>query len=152
MTPDERDSVEDAEDIPEAGVHDRRRAATLLRRLTSRARHHQLETLRKQRQAMFEKLHEIPSRMQKLTNQVRLLLELVDDYWEGRYRKVRWFSLGVAVAAALYFLSPTDLIPDTLPGIGHLDDVIVMALALRVLRKELRSYCEFKGKDPDAYF
>ncbi|MBK9001119.1 MAG: DUF1232 domain-containing protein [Myxococcales bacterium] len=131
---------------------DRFRALALLRRLTSHVRHRQLARLHEQRQAMFGKLREIPARMQKLTNQVRLLLDLVDDYWEGRYREVRWYSLAIAVAAALYFLSPSDLIPDTLPGIGHIDDVLIMALALRLLRRELAAYCRFKGLEPSEYF
>ncbi|GMV19631.1 MAG: DUF1232 domain-containing protein [Polyangiaceae bacterium] len=128
------------------------RALGLLRRLTSHVRHRQLARLHEQRQAMIGKLREIPARMQKLTNQVRLLLDLVDDYWEGRYREVRWYSLAIAVAAALYFLSPSDLIPDTLPGIGHIDDVLIMALALRLLRRELAAYCRFKGLEPSEYF
>lgn len=101
---------------------------------------------------MFDKLREIPDRMQKLTNQVRLMLDLVDDYWAGRYREVRWYSLALAVAAALYFLSPSDLIPDALPGVGHLDDMLVIALALRLLRRELAAYCRFKQLDPAEYF
>lgn len=145
-------SEDAADDAPHSTVQDRFRAAALLRRLTSHLRHRQLARLHDQRQAVFDKLREIPKRMQKLTNQVRLLLDLVDDYWSGHYREVRWYSLGVAVAAALYFLSPSDLIPDALPGIGHLDDVLVMALALRLLRRELTAYCRFKGLDPAQYF
>ena len=37
----------------------------------------------------------------------------------------------VLVAAGLYVLSPIDLIPEFLPVIGPLDDVVVVALALR---------------------
>lgn len=151
-TIDDLDDAEDAKDAPEAPTDDRRRVLALLRRLTSHVRHRQLESLRRQRQAVFVKLREIPDRMQKLTNQVRLMLDLVDDYWEGRYREVRWYSLGIAVAAALYFLSPSDLIPDTLPGIGHIDDMLVMALALRLLKRELTAYCRFKQLEPADYF
>ena len=136
----------------EPGGTNRVRALALLRRLTSHVRHRQLARLHEQRQAMFGKLREIPARMQKLTNQVRLLLDLVDDYWDGRYREVRWYSLAIAVAAALYFLSPSDLIPDALPGVGHLDDVLIMALALRLLKRELTAYCRFKGLEPSEYF
>lgn len=139
------------DDAPESSGRDRRKAVALLRKLTLHVRHRQLARLREQRQAVFGKLREIPDRMQKLANQVRLMLDLVDDYWDGRYRDVRWYSLAIAVAAALYFLSPSDLIPDALPGVGHLDDVLIMAIALRALRKELRAYCQFRGLDPEEY-
>ena len=39
--------------------------------------------------------------------------------------------------AALWVLSPVDLIPEFLPVIGPLDDVIVVALALRYAARQL---------------
>jgi uncharacterized membrane protein YkvA (DUF1232 family) len=35
------------------------------------------------------------------------------------------------IALLAYLSSPIDLIPDFLPGVGHLDDAVVVALALR---------------------
>jgi uncharacterized membrane protein YkvA (DUF1232 family) len=131
---------------------DDKRILAILRRATRNLRHRQLDRLHESRQMVFEKLREIPDRMQKLTNRVRLLLDLVDDYWAGRYRRVRWYTLAVAVAAALYFISPTDLIPDAIPGIGQLDDVLAVAIALRLIRADLVAYCEFRGLDPAEYF
>lgn len=44
----------------------------------------------------------------------------------------------VAVAvAALWMLSPIDLIPEFLPVIGPLDDVVVVALALRYAARQM---------------
>jgi uncharacterized membrane protein YkvA (DUF1232 family) len=37
------------------------------------------------------------------------------------------------VALAGYLVLPVDLIPDFLPGIGHIDDVLVLAYALRAI-------------------
>jgi uncharacterized membrane protein YkvA (DUF1232 family) len=37
------------------------------------------------------------------------------------------------VALAGYLALPVDLIPDFLPGIGHVDDVLVLAFALRAI-------------------
>jgi len=91
------------------------RAAHALEHFTERRRAAQLERLRSSREAVLEKLREIPDRMQKLVNQIHLLLDLADDYASGRYRAVSWLALGVAVVAALFFLSPADVIPDWLP-------------------------------------
>jgi len=128
------------------------RASEALRGFTAARRRKHLERLQASRAALFDKLREIPERMQKLANQVRLLVELVDDYWAGRYRDVSWYSLAVATLGALYFLSPNDIVPDFLPFLGQLDDVAVMAIALQFLKRDLRRYCEFRALDAAAYF
>lgn len=141
-------------DSPPHGIRARLKHGALeaLRRVTEKRRQIQIEQLRAGREKVISKLREIPDRMQKLANQMRLLLDLVDDYWQGRYRHVPWYSMGVAVLAALYFLSPNDLVPDYLPIVGQLDDVAAIAIALRVLRQDLRKYCEFRRLNPADYF
>ncbi len=39
-----------------------------------------------------------------------------------------WVAKAVLLAAVAYLVSPVDLIPDVVPVIGHLDDVIVVGL------------------------
>jgi uncharacterized membrane protein YkvA (DUF1232 family) len=45
--------------------------------------------------------------------------------------RVPWRAKAAVVAAGLWVLSPIDLLPEFLPVIGPLDDVVVVALALR---------------------
>ena len=47
-----------------------------------------------------------------------------------------WLKLGTALIA-LYLLSPVDLIPDALPVIGWVDDLVLVPLAIRWLLKRL---------------
>jgi uncharacterized membrane protein YkvA (DUF1232 family) len=47
-----------------------------------------------------------------------------------------WLKLGTALLA-LYVLSPIDLIPDVLPFVGVLDDIVLVPLAVRWLLKRL---------------
>jgi uncharacterized membrane protein YkvA (DUF1232 family) len=126
--------------------------ASLFRRLTRKLRRRQLDKLMASRQELFDRMRSIPDRMRKLTRQLELLIDLADDYSSGRYREVRWHTLAIAVAAALYFVSPADVIPDHLPGIGQLDDIVVIAIALRTIRKDLRKYAAWRGHEPDDYF
>ena len=48
----------------------------------------------------------------------------------------RWLKWGVA-GIALYVLSPIDLIPDVLPVIGLVDDLVLVPLAIRWLLQRL---------------
>ncbi len=47
-----------------------------------------------------------------------------------------WLKAGTAMIA-LYLISPIDLIPDALPIIGVLDDMVIVPLAIRALLKRL---------------
>ena len=61
-----------------------------------------------------------------LVKQARLAWRLLRD---GRVSG--WVKM-VPFAALIYFLSPIDLIPDlALPGLGEIDDVVVILLALK---------------------
>ena len=58
----------------------------------------------------------------------------------------------VRIDVAVEYLSRTDdLIPDATPGIGYLDDAIVIELAHRMLERELEDYADFcRFRDAEA--
>ena len=45
--------------------------------------------------------------------------------------------------ALAYFVEPDDLIPDHIPGLGFLDDAIMIELLVRELRHEIEAYRDF---------
>jgi uncharacterized membrane protein YkvA (DUF1232 family) len=51
-------------------------------------------------------------------------------YLAGRDPRVPWYAKALALATAAYALSPIDLIPDFIPILGYLDDVIILPLAI----------------------
>jgi uncharacterized membrane protein YkvA (DUF1232 family) len=51
----------------------------------------------------------------------------------GVPRSARWTVLGLA----LYLASPIDLVPDFLPVVGYLDDVLIVLLVLRHIRRRI---------------
>lgn len=54
----------------------------------------------------------------------------------GHPRAPGWLKLGAALIA-LYLVSPVDVIPDVLPVIGVVDDLVLIPLAIRWLLKRL---------------
>jgi len=48
----------------------------------------------------------------------------------ARDPRVPWYAKVVAAATAAYALSPIDLIPDFIPVIGYLDDLVIVPLGI----------------------
>jgi uncharacterized membrane protein YkvA (DUF1232 family) len=51
-------------------------------------------------------------------------------YFAARDPRTPWYARGLAAAVAAYALSPVDLIPDFIPVIGYVDDLIIVPLGL----------------------
>ncbi len=99
-----------------------------------------------------ETMGDIPRDMHRVASQTELVLELIDDFRDGTYREIPWRKMALLVGAALYAINPADVIPNAIPLIGTMDDLAVVALVTRLLKKDLKAYCEFKGYPVDDYF
>jgi uncharacterized membrane protein YkvA (DUF1232 family) len=53
-------------------------------------------------------------------------------YVAARDPRVPWYAKAVAGLVAAYALSPIDLIPDFVPILGYLDDLIIVPLGIRL--------------------
>ena len=73
-------------------------------------------------------------------------------YLAARDPRVPWYAKVAALAVAAYALSPIDLIPDFIPVIGYLDDVVIVPagilLAVKLIPAELMS--EFRDAAASA--
>jgi uncharacterized membrane protein YkvA (DUF1232 family) len=70
---------------------------------------------------------------------LELLVQMVQDEDYAIPMSVRKKVLG----ALAYFAQPADLIPDSIPGLGFLDDAIMVELISQDLRNELWGYARF---------
>lgn len=51
-------------------------------------------------------------------------------YYAGRDPRVPWYAKAMAMGTAAYALSPLDLIPDFVPILGYLDDLIILPICV----------------------
>ena len=51
-------------------------------------------------------------------------------YLAARDPRVPWHAKAAAIAVAAYALSPIDLIPDFIPVLGYLDDLLIVPLGV----------------------
>ena len=78
-----------------------------------------------------------------------LLVALIRDYSKGNYRKVPFRTIASAAGALLYLLTPIDLIPDTIIGIGLVDDAAVIKACIDMIRSDLDAYRQWRDNQGD---
>ncbi len=54
-------------------------------------------------------------------------------YLAARDPRVPWYAKALAIAVAAYAASPIDLIPDFIPIVGYLDDLIIVPLGIALV-------------------
>ena len=71
-------------------------------------------------------------------------------YLASRDRRVPWAAKIVLIVVVAYALSPIDLIPDFIPVLGYLDDMILLplgiALAIRLIPDEVWEECKAEAR------
>lgn len=80
------------------------------------------------------------NRLGELKDDLRLLQALCLAYWRGEYRAINPKAMVSVVAGLMYFLSPIDLIPDWIPVLGMLDDIVVLGWVMKSLQTELDAF------------
>jgi uncharacterized membrane protein YkvA (DUF1232 family) len=81
----------------------------------------------------------------------RLKAELYALYLAYRDPRVPWYARLFAASVVAYAISPIDLIPDFIPVLGYLDDLILVplgiVLALRMIPPEVMAECRERAKE-----
>ena len=88
----------------------------------------------------------------------RLAVEAHAAWLAARDPRVPWPARLLAIAVAAYALSPIDLIPDFIPILGWLDDLLVVPLGLWAVRRmipdtlwaELHAAAEAEANRPSS--
>lgn len=73
------------------------------------------------------------------------MLRLIRAFCSGKYKRIQWESLISIIVAIAYFASPLDLIPDFLPGVGYLDDAMIVRFVYRSVKAELERFMEWES-------
>lgn len=71
------------------------------------------------------------SRLRKWARELKQQTLVV--YFAARDPRTPWLARLLALAVAAYALSPIDLIPDFIPILGYLDDLVIVPLGLMLV-------------------
>jgi uncharacterized membrane protein YkvA (DUF1232 family) len=65
---------------------------------------------------------------------------------KGDYQSVPWKTIVLSLATIIYFLNPFDVAPDFIPGIGYLDDAVVLGFVVNSIKKELDKFLRWESE------
>lgn len=81
----------------------------------------------------------------------KLKKQLFVLYFAYKDKRVSWYAKVFAAIVVAYAFSPIDLIPDFIPILGYLDDLILVPLGilltLKMIPAEVIKDCEVKAND-----
>ena len=90
------------------------------------------------RQTM-QRLNCIPD-VNKREGIIGLFFEMISDYKKNNYKLLSLSTILTLIGALVYVISPVDVIPESIFVVGCLDDLAVIAFALRTCYEEVCAY------------
>jgi len=83
----------------------------------------------------------VPVFVRERLDKLRLMINMLTDIdWRLPHNEAKR-----VLNALAYFAEPEDLIPDSIPGLGFLDDAIMIELVVRDLKHEIEAYEDFSA-------
>lgn len=98
------------------------------------------------RQTVIEKAFELCERLSGLPvvgtyiGDIPKLCAMVSDYASGAYREVPLSTIITVLGVIVYFVSPVDAIPDTIPILGYVDDMSLLRMILNTMHDDIIRY------------
>lgn len=75
---------------------------------------------------------------------IRSTPDMFRDLLARRYRQWPAGTLAGGFLGFLYLINPLDLIPEALPGIGVIDDALMLGVFLAFLSRDVKKYLSWK--------
>ena len=91
-----------------------------------------------------EKLKAVPVIGSTLSD-LPLMIAMIKAWIKKEYTVVSPKVIACLVGAVIYLIKKKDLISDSIPIIGHADDLAVLGLALKLSEKELKAFAEWRA-------
>lgn len=94
----------------------------------------------------FEKGNSRKEALGEAWDKLRLFIDFLKAYSSGEYRQVSKGTILTVFGAIIYFVSPLDLVPDFIVGLGILDDAAVIGFAIKRISVELEEFKMWKHR------
>ncbi|MDO4414127.1 MAG: DUF1232 domain-containing protein [Erysipelotrichaceae bacterium] len=100
-------------------------------------------------ESVQEKVKDIPYVGEDIAN-IPTMISMVKSYITKEYTEVSPKVIAALVSAFLYLIKGKDLIPDSIPLLGQVDDAAVIAVAMKLIAPEIEAYKQWKEAGTQA--
>ncbi len=97
--------------------------------------------------AVYEKIESSVQKYADIASRLNVLTRLTKAWRNKEYTEVSYVTVFLSVAILLYFVSPIDLVPDFIPMIGGLDDVLLLGFLLKMIDKEIERFLTWEKEN-----
>ncbi|GAA5024374.1 hypothetical protein GCM10011506_07960 [Marivirga lumbricoides] len=94
----------------------------------------------------FQSKAKTSEKIQAVKFQLFTFIRLVRAYIKGYYREVSVKNMLYTVGVLIYFVTPTDIVPDFLPVGGFVDDAALIIWLYKQLGDEVKQFLEWESK------
>lgn len=100
-------------------------------------------------QEVEQKIRDIPYVGENIAD-IPVMISMVKSYITKEYTAVSPKVVASVVSALLYLIKKKDIVPDNIPLLGHVDDIAVITVAMKLCEPEIAAYKEWKAAQPAA--
>lgn len=94
----------------------------------------------------IQKLEAHSDALRGIVDDLQLIFRLLRAWAKREYRNISTQTLIILAGAVIYFLMPLDAIPDFIPGVGLMDDVTVIGIAVAAAKNEIEKFREWESR------
>ena len=96
---------------------------------------------------VFLNIGEATESFYRIQDSIIALVRMLSAWMKGEYENISTKSIIAVVTALLYFVNPLDLIPDFIPVIGQLDDILILGYLIKTLNKEIERFMAWENEN-----
>lgn len=77
---------------------------------------------------------------------VPIMASLLKSYIKKEYTDIPIGTIIAIISALIYFVSPIDIVPDSIPALGYFDDAAVVAACWLLVESDVNEYSTWREK------
>ncbi|RED92638.1 YkvA family protein [Marinoscillum furvescens] len=93
----------------------------------------------------LEKINSDSTERSTFIYQLQVIVRMVRAYISGKYSAFSTSTVVTLVFALIYFITPTDLIPDFIPALGLTDDISLVYFIFRSLAEDIEKFKDWEA-------